>query len=528
PDFAVLSAGRAPATPREVLLAALFAEVLDLDSVSADDSFFDLGGHSLLATRLISRIRTEAGAELTVRALFETPTVAALAAALDGAATARQALVPQDRPEEVPLSHAQRRMWFLSHFDGPSGTYNLGLSLRLRGRVDASALEAALADLTARHEALRTVFPDTDGRPRQLVLAPADPASRPLLHRATVSAPALDEELARAAGEGFDITREIPLRAHLLTLAEDDHVLLVVVHHIAGDGWSLAPLARDLGQAYAARLDGRAPEFTPLPVQYADYTLWQREVLGDEDDPASELSRQVDHWRAALAGLPEELALPTDRPRPARLSYRGETLAFTVPAALRTRLDALARTSGTSLFMVVQAALATLLHRLGAGTDIPLGSPVAGRTDESLDELVGFFVNTLVLRTDLSGDPTFRELLDRVRETDLAAYANQDVPFERLVDALDPERSMARHPLFQVSFQLQNIPSDQLALPGVEVTPQPVRLDTAKFDLSFTLAEGESGLEGSVEYAVDLFDRVTVESLAGRLVAVLEAVAADP
>ncbi|WP_219670591.1 non-ribosomal peptide synthetase, partial [Streptomyces bambusae] len=528
PDFAGLSTGRAPRTPRETLLAALFAEVLDLDSVTVDDSFFDLGGHSLLATRLISRIRTEAGAELTVRALFETPTVAALATTLDDAADARQALRPQDRPGEIPLSHAQRRLWFLGHFDGPSGTYNLGLSLRLRGRVDASALEAALADVTERHEALRTVFPDTDGRPRQLILDPADPASRPLLHRTAVTAETLDDTLARAAAEGFDVTREIPVRAHLLTLSDDDHALLVVVHHIAGDGWSLAPLARDLGRAYAARLDGAAPQFTPLPVQYADYTLWQREVLGDEDDRGSELARQVDHWRTALAGLPEELALPTDRPRPAQLSYRGDTIGFTVPAELRTRLEELARTTGTSLFMVVQAALATLLHRLGAGTDIPLGSPVAGRTDESLDELVGFFINTLVLRTDLSGEPTFRELLERVRETDLAAYANQDVPFERLVEVLNPERSMARHPLFQISFQLQNIPSDQLALPGVEVSRQPVRLDTAKFDLSFTLAETESGLEGSVEYAVDLFDRVSAQELAGRLVAVLDAVASDP
>ncbi|MFJ5811469.1 amino acid adenylation domain-containing protein, partial [Streptomyces sp. NPDC093093] len=528
PDFTGPGEGRAPRTDREDLLATLFAEVLDLERVSIDDSFFDLGGHSLLATRLISRIRTEAGAELTVRSLFENPTVATLAAALDGAADARAAVRPQVRPAEIPLSHTQRRLWFLNHFDGPSGTYNLGLSLRLRGPVDDNALEAALADVTTRHEALRTVFPDTDGRPRQLILDPADPASRPLLHRSTIAADALDDTLAQAAGEGFDVTRETPVRAHLFSLGEDDHALLVVLHHIAGDGWSLAPLARDLSTAYAARLGGAAPRFTPLPVQYADHTLWQREVLGDEDDPASELSRQVEHWRSALAGLPEELALPTDRPRPARLSYRGDTIGFTVPSATRARLDDLARAAGTSLFMVVQAALATLLHRLGAGTDIPLGSPIAGRTDEALDDLVGFFVNTLVLRTDVSGDPTFRELVERVREADLAAYAHQDVPFERLVEVLNPERSMARHPLFQVSFQLQNLPSDRLTLPGVEVSDRPVRLDTAKFDLSFTLAEAETGLEGSLEYAVDLFDRATAHALCARLVAVLEAVADDP
>ncbi|MGX6750507.1 amino acid adenylation domain-containing protein, partial [Streptomyces xantholiticus] len=528
PEFTHLSIGRAPRTARESLLCELFAEVLGLETVTIDDGFFDLGGHSLLATRLISRIRTALDVELTVRNLFEAPTVAALAEHLGDAGQAREALTVRERPAEIPLSHAQRRLWFLSHLEGPSGTYNLGLSLRLTGHVDTDALGAALGDVTARHEALRTLFPDVDGRPRQLILDAADPAALPTLHLAGTDADALDDALSAAAAHGFDVVREIPVRAHLFTLAPDDHALLVVVHHIAGDGWSLAPLANDLSAAYAARLGGAAPAFAPLPVQYADYTLWQRGVLGDEDDPVSELSRQVNYWRGQLAGLPEELVLPVDRPRPAEMSYRGESLDFTVPAELHARLSEVARETGTSLFMVLQAALATLLHRLGAGTDIPIGSPIAGRTDEALDDLVGFFINTLVLRTDVSGDPTFRELLERVRETDLAAYANQDVPFERLVEVLNPERSMARHPLFQVSLQLQNIPAADVALPGVGTRRQPVRLNTAKFDLSFTLAESVEGLEGSVEFAVDLFDRVSVEVLAARLVSVLEVVAADP
>ncbi|MFD4983089.1 amino acid adenylation domain-containing protein, partial [Streptomyces sp. NPDC058383] len=528
PDFTRLSSGRAPRTHRENVLCELFADVLGLETVTIDDGFFDLGGHSLLATRLISRIRTALGVELTVRSLFEAPTVAALAGCLGDAEQARQALTVRERPAEIPLSHAQRRLWFLSHLEGPSGTYNLGLCLRLDGHVDTGALADALADVTARHEALRTLFPDVDGRPRQLILDVDDPAARPRLHLAGTDPDALDEALSAAAGVGFDVVGEIPLRAHLFTLAPDDHVLLVVVHHIASDGWSLAPLADDLSGAYAARLGGGVPEFAALPVQYADYTLWQRDVLGDEDDPASELSRQVDYWRGQLADLPEALALPTDRPRPAEMSYRGDTLDFTVPPELHTRLSQVARESGASLFMVFQAALATLLHSLGAGEDIPIGSPVAGRTDEALDDLVGFFVNTLVLRTDVSGDPTFRELLERVRETDLAAYANQDVPFERLVEALNPERSMARHPLFQVSLQLQNIPASDLALPGVEARRQPVRLDAAKFDLSFTLAESVAGVVGSVEFSVDLFDRGSVEVLVGRLVSVLDVVAADP
>ncbi|MGW6722744.1 amino acid adenylation domain-containing protein, partial [Streptomyces sp. NPDC054995] len=524
PDFAALSTGRAPRTHRETVLCGLYADVLGLETVSIDDGFFDLGGHSLLATRVVSHVRSSLGAELSVRALFEAPTVAALAERLGDAGRARAALTVRERPEEVPLSHAQRRMWFLNRFEGPSGTYNLGLSLHLDGRVDTDALAGALTAVVARHEALRTLFPDEDGRPRQLVLDPADPAAHPVLE----TAPFSPEALSAAAARGFELDREIPVRAHLFTVSAYEQVLLVVLHHIAGDGWSLAPLASDLSSAYGALVEGVEPVWAPLPVQYADYTLWQREVLGDESDPVSELSRQVDYWRGQLAGLPEELPLPVDRPRPPEMSYRGETLDFAVPADLHARLAEVARESGASLFMVLQAALATLLHRLGAGADIPIGSPIAGRTDEALDDLVGFFINTLVLRTDVSGDPTFRELVERVRETDLAAYAHQDVPFERLVEVLDPERSLSRHPLFQVSLQLQNIPSADLALPGVDVRHHPVRLNAAKFDLSFTLAESVEGLVGSVEFAVDLFDRVSVERLAGRLVGVLEAVAADP
>ncbi|MGW3210311.1 amino acid adenylation domain-containing protein [Streptomyces sp. NPDC001135] len=515
-------AGRAPRTAREQALCAIYAEVLGLESVSADDSFFDLGGHSLLATRVTTRVRSRLGAELPVRALFEAPTPAALAERIDDACDTRPPLTARPRPEEIPLSPAQRRLWFLNRFEGPSATYNMPLAVRLTGPLDRTALEAALGDVVARHESLRTVFPDTEARPRQLIL-PADTA-RPALALVPYDPEALGAETAR----GFDLAVEPPLRATLFRRADDDHVLLLVVHHIAGDGWSMGPLARDLGEAYAARQAGTAPAWEPLPVQYADYTLWQRDVLGDEDDPVGEMSRQVDYWRGALAELPEELVLPADRPRPARMSYRGDTVPFHVPTELHARLQELARTTGTSLFMVIQAGLATLLHRLGAGDDIPVGSVIAGRTDEALDDLVGFFVNTLVLRTDLSGDPTFRELLERVRETDLAAYAHQDVPFERLVEVLNPERSMARHPLFQVMLAFQNNAAATLDLDGLRIAPEPITFDAAKFDLSFQLAESEEGLHGSVEFAVDLFDRVSVETLAARLVTVLETIAADP
>ncbi|MEV5606564.1 non-ribosomal peptide synthase/polyketide synthase, partial [Streptomyces sp. NPDC052299] len=520
--------GRAPRTEQEAALCEVFAHVLGVERVSVDDSFFDLGGHSLLATRVVSRVRTLFGAELSVRALFETPTVAGLGERIGAAAGARRALTARFRPESVPLSPAQRRLWFLNRFEERNGTYNLPLAVRLTGDLDPDALRAALADVVARHESLRTVFPDTDGRPRQHVL-PVGEVSPEL----TV----LDldpEAVAREAAQDFDLATQIPVRATLFRASPAEHLLLIVVHHIAGDGWSMAPLARDLGQAYDARHRGTAPAWEPLPVQYADYTLWQREELGDENDPDSGLGRQIAFWRHTLGALPEELALPLDRPRPAEMSFRGDTVPLEIPAAAHAPLAELARTSRASVFMVVQAALAALLHRLGAGADIPIGSPVAGRTDEALDDLVGFFVNTLVLRTDVSGDPTFRELLDRVRETDLAAYANQDVPFERLVEVLNPERSLARHPLFQVMLSFQNNAEATLQLDGLHIAPEQVTVDGAKFDLSFQLAEtfgadgAPAGIDGRVEYATDLFDRETAQELSARLVRLVGELVSDP
>ncbi|WP_229834825.1 non-ribosomal peptide synthetase [Streptomyces xantholiticus] len=532
PELGAASSGRGPRNAQEEILAGLFAEVLGLPAVSVDDSFFDLGGHSLLATRLVSRIRSVFRAELAVRALFEAPTVATLAGRIAGAGGARKALTARERPEEIPLSPAQRRLWFLNRFEGPGTTYNLPLALRLTGELDVAALNDALADVVARHESLRTVFPEVDGRPRQQVLSAG--AARPALPTEDVTETALDAVLREAAAEGFDLASQPPLRARLFRVSATEHVLLVVVHHIAGDGWSMAPFARDLGLAYDARRGGAAPAWQPLPVQYADYTLWQRDVLGDETDPSSPLARQIDHWRTALAGLPEELSLPVDRPRPAEVTYRGESIPLRLPADVHERIVAVARENRASVFMVVQAALASLLGRLGAGEDIPVGSVIAGRTDEALNDLVGFFVNTLVLRTDLSGDPTFRELLERVRETDLAAYANQDVPFERLVEILNPARSLARHPLFQVMLAFQNNAEATLDLDGVRAAALPIGLAAAKFDLLFSLEENftedgaPAGLSGVVEFSADLFDRATVEAVGDRLVRLLAAVTEAP
>ncbi|MEK2479659.1 amino acid adenylation domain-containing protein, partial [Streptomyces noursei] len=470
PEFGGSSGGRAARTPVEEILCGLFAEVLGVARVGAEDSFFDLGGHSLLATRLVSRIRTALDVELTVRALFEAPTPAGLTTRLPHGGTARTALEPRPRPERVPLSFAQRRLWFLRQFeDQAAATYNLPFAFTLRGHVDAVALRAALGDVVARHESLRTLLTEAEGRPWQHLLEPGELDRHGILTVHKASGTELDARLRTAAAAEFDLTCELPLRAHLFRSQGDEHVLLLVLHHVAGDGWSLGPLTADLATAYTARLEGRAPQWAPLPVQYADYTLWQRSVLGDENDADSVIASQVEYWRTQLADLPEELALPSSRPRPAQISYEGGWLEFGVDAELHQRLQVLAAAHGVSMFMLTQAALAVLLSKLGAGEDIPLGSPISGRTDQALDDLVGFFVNTLVLRTDLSGNPTFAELLTRVRDANLDAHAHQDVPFERLVEILNPERSLARHPLFQVMLVFQNTGSGPLELPGLEV-----------------------------------------------------------
>ncbi|MFJ2576627.1 amino acid adenylation domain-containing protein [Kitasatospora aureofaciens] len=532
PDYGAAALSRAPRTPQEEVLAALFAEVLGVASVGVDDSFFDLGGHSLLATRLVNRIRGALAAELPVRALFEAPTVATLAGRLEGAERARPQLRAAERPRTLPLSFAQRRLWFLNRLQGPAATYNIPYVLRLAGRVDPIALEAALGDVVDRHESLRTIFPEVDGVPRQDVLAAAD-AQVPLsLVDATEAT--LPELLRSAVGRGFDLAVQLPLRATLFALGEEESVLALVVHHIAADGWSRMPLLRDLSTAYAARCEGHAPQWVDLPVQYADYTLWQQDLLGSEDDADSLLSGQLAYWKQALAGIPDELVLPTDRPRPATAGYRGRTLDCSLSPELHERLAALARSRGVSLFMVLQSALAVLLTRLGAGEDLPIGTPIAGRTDEGVEDLVGLFLNTLVLRTDTSGDPTFDQLLDRVRRVSLDAYANQDVPFERLVDATSPERSMARHPLFQVMLTVQNTPDVEAAIGNLAVREELVDLGVAKFDLNFAFGQREDGsgnaqaLLGVVEYSTDLFDEATVEVLTRRLQRILDAVSADP
>ncbi|MET8074608.1 amino acid adenylation domain-containing protein, partial [Streptomyces sp. NPDC005271] len=534
--------GRTPATPVEEILSGLFAQVLGLERAGVDESFFDLGGDSLLAMRLIAAIRSTLDTEVGIRELFAEPTVAGLARLVEdtGGRAVRAGIVAGPRPGVLPLSFGQQRMWILNRLEesGAAAAYNMPLALRLTGELDSDALEAALGDIADRHETLRTVFPETDGVPRQRIVG--GPAGRPALSVHEVTRAELPEVMAGLANRPFDLTRDLPWRAELLTLpaaARPEAVLLLVSHHIAVDGWSMGVLARDLRTAYAARRAGRAPGFAPLPVQYADYALWQREVLGDLDDPDSLLSAQLGYWRRALASLPEELSLPVDRNRPAVGSFRGGWVAMGIRPDTHTALASVARQGSATTFMVIQAALAMLLTRLGAGTDIPVGTPVAGRGDSALEELTGFFVNTLVLRTDASGDPTFEELLARVRETDLAAFAHQDVPFERLVDDLSPERSLARHPLFQIMLTLDNTPGADASWELGELDVRPIPADetfSARFDLSIGLAElrdqrgAPAGIDGGFQYSADLFDEDTARALARRLVQTLEQIARNP
>ncbi|MFI9360445.1 amino acid adenylation domain-containing protein [Kitasatospora sp. NPDC053057] len=544
PAPAYATSARAPRSREEELLCGVFAEVLGLDQVGVDDEFFALGGHSLLATRIVNRVRAELGAELQVRDLFEAPSPARLAERLTGADTAaprRAPLTAGTRPSVLPLSYAQQRLWFVEHLGAPGGLYHIPLAIRLSGRLDTLALAAALQDVVARHEVLRTVFPrradDGSGPAEQRVFTPAE-AALPLPVSRTTEAE-LPAALAAEAAQGFDLENELPLRARLFAIGTEEHVLSLVLHHIAADGWSLAPLARDLTACYRARRDGHHAELPPLPVQYADYALWQRGLLGAESDPNSELARQLRYWTERLRGLPEELALPFDHPRGTRADHGGAAHRTTVPPQLGEQLRRSAADWAVSPFMLLRTALAALLTRLGAGTDIPLGSPIAGRTDEQLDELVGMFVNTLVLRTDTSprsaGDtpvdgPSFRELVERVRESDLAAHQHQDLPFEKLVEVLNPERSMARHPLFQVMIGHQQSSAAPAAEdPQLTVTEQPVPVRTAKWDLFFQFTEAPGGdLALTLEYRTDLFEPATARRITEAYLRLLAAALAEP
>lgn len=522
----------APQTPTEEALAGIWAAVLHIERVGVYDNFFELGGHSLLGTQVISRMRDRFGVELSLRTLFEEPTIAAMAKKIESARPTEESLqapplerVPRDG--ELPLSFAQQRLWFVDQLEHGSVAYNVPDAIRLTGRLNIAALEETLAALVARHESLRTTFATgTGGQPMQ-VIAPAlsvplpvtDLGSLPPLKRESEAERLVKEEAQRP----FDLARGPLVRAHLLRLGPEDHILLLTLHHIISDGWSAGVLFREIGVLYEAFAEGRPSPLGELPIQYADYAAWQREWLQGEV-----LERQLAYWRKQLAGAPAVLKLPTDRPRPAEQSYRGSYQQQKMPKRVAEELKALSQREGATLFMSLVAAFQTLLYRYTDQADMIVGTDVAGRNRAEIEELIGFFLNHLVLRTDMSGDPTFRELLKRVKEVSLAAYEHQDVPFEKLVEALRPERSLSHTPIFQALFVLQNAPIEPLKLSGLTLAPLEFDSGVSKFDLALFMEEKEEEFVGIWVYKTDLFDHATITRMLGHFEILLGSILAEP
>ncbi|TYR63265.1 non-ribosomal peptide synthetase [Streptomyces parvus] len=527
PDPGELRTGRAatlPRNPTEEIIAAVWADVLELPYVGVEESFFDLGGDSIVSIQLAARLSAALGAEIALRDVFTAPTVAEQAAlARDRKGRRLPPLVPVDRGADLPLSYNQRRLWFVEQLHPGTAGYNTGTTLRLRGRLDRDALRGALDTLIGRHEVLRIRYATVGNEPIQVV----QPPSPAVLSEYEVTGPDADERARSIVTEELDRPYDLAagplLRCSLVRLGDDDHVLTIGLHHSVCDGWSLSVLISELTSVYAALTAGEPPSLPPLPVQYADYAAWQRQWLSGD-----ELAAQRDAWLAELSGMPPVLDLPVDRPRPAVAGMRGATHTFTVPEELSLRLTALGRQHDATPFMVLLAAYTALLGRWSGQEDFAVGVPIAGRDRPETQELVGFFVNTLVLRGDLGGDPGFDALLDRVRATALRAYDHQDMPFELLVEELAPARSLDRHPLFQTVFSLQNVPGGHIRPPGLELEPFELPVTTTNFDLSLHMVTSDEGFAGVFEYATELFDEETVELLAQRFVRLLEAVAERP
>jgi amino acid adenylation domain-containing protein len=513
------------------VLAGIWAEVLGLDTVGAHAGFFDLGGHSLLATRVVSRVREAFGVELPLRALFEAPTVAGLAAHVDaavreGGGVQAPPLVPVPRDGPLPLSFAQQRLWFIDQLEPGSAAYNIAQGRRLRGALDVGVLRRALDEVVRRHESLRTTFHRVGGRPVQVV-SPGARAGLAEVDLRGLGDRARETEARRIAaehaGRPFDLARGPLLRAAVARLGEDDFALLLGMHHVVSDGWSMEVLVRELSELYAAFREGRPSPLAPLPVQYADFAAWQRAWL---EGPT--LDRQLAWWRERLAGAPPVLELPTDRPRPRVPGEAGGTRWITLPDEAGAALRALSRREGTTLFMTLLAAWQALLGRWAGRDDVVVGAPVAGRDRTEVEGLIGFFVNTLAMRTDLSGAPDGRELLRRVRETALGAYAHADIPFERLVEEIVPARSLSHTPLFQVAFSLQNADAAVLRLGDGELEELDAGGDAAKFDLHFAMADHGGRLGGTLAYRAELWDGATAQRMLEHFGVLAGALAAEP
>ncbi|CAD5923718.1 non-ribosomal peptide synthetase [Planktothrix agardhii] len=529
PDFQSEEQYVAPRNPIEEILAAIWVKVLKVEQVGIHDNFFELGGHSLLATQLISRIRKAFKVEMPLRELFVAPTVAALAQVIKRVSEQEERtelpILPREKDTELPLSFAQTRLWFLDQFESDSSFYNIPLALRLEGNLNQDVLIQSLEEICDRHEALRTNFITVDGVATQVIQTRSWTVTVvDLQHLSSSEQEIASQELTQnQAIQPFDLATDPLIRANLVILSETEHLLLVCMHHIVSDGWSMGIFLQELTDLYNAYIQNQPSSLKPLPIQYGDYTLWQKQWLQGDI-----LQRQLDYWQKQLAEAPALLSLPTDRPRPAVQSFAGAHLPFTLSWELSQKLTQLTQEQGVTLFMTLLTAFDVLLYRYTEQEDILIGTPIANRNRSELEGLIGFFVNTLVLRTDLSGNPSFNELLIRVREMAMDAYTHQDLPFEMLVEVLQPERDLSHAPLFQVDFLLQNEPPSQLELIGLTASPLLTENATAKFDLTLGMENTDTGLRGVWEYNTDLFERSTIERLAGNFVTLLEAIVANP
>ncbi len=517
----------APRDEAEHMLEAIWCGVLGLVRVGIHDNFFALGGHSLLATQVMSRVRAAFGVDVPLRALFESPTIAGLAAQIMQTVAAAGVPVLQAgaRGARVPLSFAQQRLWFLDRLEPGLALYNMPMAVRLCGTLHGQALEQALNEIVRRHEVLRTAFPMIDGEPLQVIAGQLH-LDLPVIDLCELAPDERERVVTRLASEegahAFDLAHGPLLRVKLLRTDADAHVLLLNMHHIVSDGWSMTVLFRELAQLYAAGVAGRPSPLPPLSLQYADYAVWQRSWLQGEV-----LERQLDYWRRRLDGL-TVLDLPTDRPRPAQRRFRGGHVTLELPEETARRCEHLARQESVTMFMLLLTAFQVLLHRYSGQTDIAVGSPIAGRNRVDLEDLIGFFVNTLVLRVDLGGDPTVREALMRVREMTLGAYTHQDLPFEKLVQVLRSARDLTHSPMFQVMFAMQDAGSDDLQLPGLTASALPIAGAGAKFDLILFAQHTRTGIVLALEYDSDLFDVQTAQRMLQHLRVLLEGMTADP
>jgi amino acid adenylation domain-containing protein len=518
-------------TAVQEILAGMWEEILGAKHVGIHDNFFELGGHSLLATQLVSKIRSSFQIELPLRSLFEAPTVEALGAVIERARTGLDqaspaALMPVARGGPLPLSFAQQRLWFLSQMEPDGWSYNLSFALRLAGVLDAAALIGSFERVIARHETLRTTFQEIDGEPVQ-VIGSVGAFSLPVDDVSGLPGDQRDEAVRESASREvrrpFRLDQDRPIRARLLRLADQEHVLLVTLHHIAADAWSMTLLAHEVAVFYRALVERAADGLPPLPIQYADFAGWQRQRLQGQV-----LDEHLAYWKQRLGVNPPVLKLPTDRPRPAMQTFRGARHLFTVPAEHAERLRALSRKQGVTLFMTLLAAFNALLYRTTGQEDILIGTDVANRNREETEGLIGFFVNLLPLRSDLSGNPTFQDLLAQVRRTALEAYAHQDLPFEKMVEALKLKRDLGSNPLVQALLVLQNVPPPSMELPGLEVGAIEFESEVARFDLGLFMEDDVEGMTGVWKYSTDLFDASTIAGLSERFVTLLGSIAAHP